>query len=141
MPDTRKPVVYLSGPIHGLPDSDCRDWREEAKTRLAPWFTVLDPLRHDWRGRESEEAVRRAIIKADMADVHEADYLLVNAAAPGWGTAMELMMAVECGATTVTFGAPDNPSPWLVHYTNYAVDTLEEACDFLVGCADPAKWQ
>lgn len=74
---TSQLVLYLCGGINGLSDSDCRDWREAAKERLAEHFTILDPMRRDYRGREAECVDE--IVDGDFADLNLSDLTLVNA--------------------------------------------------------------
>lgn len=84
--------VYFAGPIHQQPDSLCKAWRHTATTclRLAG-CEVLDPMAHDYRGREEQHA--EEIVSRDQESIELSDVLLVNANAASWGTAMEIAYA------------------------------------------------
>jgi len=47
-----KKTTYLCGGINGLNDSQCKNWREEAKELLGT--ETLDPMRNDYRGIEDK---------------------------------------------------------------------------------------
>lgn len=117
-------AVYLCGGINKLPDSDAIDWREAAKSMLVG-FAHLDPMRRDYRGKESDSVTE--IVVGDLADITESSIVLANVSRPSWGTAMEVYHAFVRGKTVVAFGAGDRPSPWLVFHTHRLVTTLEEA--------------
>jgi nucleoside 2-deoxyribosyltransferase len=123
-------TVYLCGGINGLSDAECKDWRAEATAALAPTFRVLDPMRRDYRGREVENVA--AIVRGDLADIAAADVVLVNAARPSWGTAMELVYARLIGlGEIVAFNVPANPSPWLEYHCHWQFVTLAAALEYL----------
>lgn len=127
-------TVYLCGGINGLSDAECKDWREEAKAALGPaGFKILDPMRRDFRGRESTAV--REICEGDKFDIKDSDILLVNVARPSWGTAMEMMFAVgqPHRKVIVGFNCPENPSPWLTYHCDKLFRTLAEALAQLTG--------
>lgn len=108
-------TVYLCGGINGLSDSQCRDWRETAKSLLT--MPTLDPMRRDYRGREDESV--REIVRGDYADIDACDALLVNAIRPSWGTAMEIHYAYERGKLVVLWtGDAAHISPWLRYHSH-----------------------
>jgi nucleoside 2-deoxyribosyltransferase len=106
--------VYLAGPINGCTDDEANDWRTEAK-RLLPGIVTLDPMRRDYRGRESQPGVWEEIQRLDREDIQACDVVLVNAAVPSWGTARELEYAITTLGKPVVVIAPRHktPSPWL----------------------------
>lgn len=128
-------AVYLCGGINGLSDTDCRDWREHVKVRLAcptcAW-TDLDPMRRDYRGRE-DKCVRQ-IVWRDLWDILRSRALIVNCVRASWGTAMEIVYAfilrkrIIC---VVPVGA--SISPWLRFHSSVIVPTFDAAVDVLVG--------
>lgn len=129
-------TVYLCGGINGLSDADCKDWRAEAIATLCPLFYVLDPMRRDYRGRESENV--KAIVSGDLFDIQASDIVLVNAARPSWGTAMELVYAKRDfggGKFVVAFNLPEHPSPWLVWHTDARYPELAAALEHVKGMA------
>lgn len=116
--------IYLAGGINGLSDQECRDWREKAKV-LLPGHTILDPMDRDYRGVEDQNWEK--IVTQDLKDVDAADILIVNAANPSWGTAMEVRYASgEKHKPVIAFTSSLAVSPWLQFHC-IVVDTLEEA--------------
>lgn len=127
-------TVYLCGGINGLTDADCKDWREEAKAALLPaGFTVLDPMRRDYRGKEAESV--DAIVHGDLFDIQASQIILVNVARPSWGTAMEIVYARKdvFRKRVVGFNCPEEPSPWLVFHCDKLFPTLAEALEHVRG--------
>lgn len=123
--------VYLCGPIHGKADSECKEWRKVASLALVKaGHVALDPMGRDFRGRE--DANVKWIVQGDLFDIQAADALLVNAEAPGWGTAMEIMYArmQTYRKLIVAFGVPEKPSPWLTYHCDRLAPTLEAALVF-----------
>lgn len=88
-------VVYLAGPMSGLPFDECRKWRDRATKYLsrlrdartkAPLYHVLNPLRghaEDLRGKEctpcyDDVSAEKEDIRRDRYDVARADILLAD---------------------------------------------------------------
>lgn len=114
--------TYLCGGINGLNDSDCRDWREIAKVLLKT--ETLDPMRRDYRGCEDDSV--EDIVKGDLKDIAECDFVLVNAVRPSWGTAMEIVYAFQQGKRITAFVGTSRISPWL-RYHAFIWPTVEQA--------------
>lgn len=122
-------TVYLCGGINGLSDAQAKDWREELKRLFPdPSLCFLDPMRRDYRGREAENV--REIVEGDIRDIAAADFVLVNASRPSWGTALEIGYARAMKKPVLFFGAPDPVSPWLT-YHGWNLDTFENAAEYL----------
>lgn len=122
-------IVYLCGPINGMSDADCNDWRSKAKLLLEDLQT-LDPMRHDYRG--SEEARYLEIIKNDKADIDASDALLVYFDKPSFGTAMEIYYAADHGKRVVAVNASGDPtSPWVTGHAYSVFESLEGGCKCL----------
>jgi len=68
--------IYLCGPIMDEFEGEARAWRDEAKVRLAGDFTLLDPMRRNFKDREVDSA--NEIVEFDLQDIRDADILLVN---------------------------------------------------------------
>jgi methylthioribose-1-phosphate isomerase len=120
--------VYLAGGINGLADSQCKDWREYAKTRLPD---TIDPMRRDYRGREAECV--REIVELDVEDIRASRAVLANCATPSWGTAMEIYIAWNNGKAIHVVVPAGNPvSPWLRYHTDGVHTTLDAAIDALL---------
>lgn len=132
-----KQAVYLCGPINGCTDDEASGWRREVAAALVPaGFFVLDPMRRDFRGKEAGSAA--AIVHGDLFDIQASGFLLVNAARPSWGTAMEVMYAARCchpRPRAVAFAAGDRPSPWLAFHCHAVVPDLAAALDTLARLA------
>ena len=91
MPAHRK--IYLCGPIMDECDGIAREWRQKAKPLLGKHFTLLDPMRRNFKDREVDSA--NEIVEFDLQDIRNADILLVNYSKPSIGTAMEVFYAAN----------------------------------------------
>lgn len=116
-------TLYLCGPINGCTDAEAINWREHVKS-IWPGHT-LDPMRRDYRGRESECVDE--IVELDKVDVAQSDALIVNYDRPSVGTAMEILWAFERGKFIVVVARPDAViSPWLRYHSHRIVHTFED---------------
>ena len=115
--------VYLGGPINGCSDSECRDWRAEARRQLAG-HEVVDPMARDYRGREDHCVAE--IVEQDKADIDSCDVLLMNCPTPSVGTSMEILHGWERGKRVIVV-ASGRVSPWLRYHTEAVFGTLAEA--------------
>lgn len=120
--------TYLCGPILNCNDSECIDWREEAKKNLKD---TLDPMRRDYRGIQLDHI--KEIVEEDKKDIDECDSLLVKFDYPSVGTSMEILYAWERKKFIVT--VVENPdivvSPWLIYHSSAVVKTFKPAYDLL----------
>lgn len=117
-------TTYLCGGINGLTDAEATDWRTVAKDLLST--ATLDPMRRDYRGKEDESV--NEIVSGDLEDIKRADFILVNAARPSWGTAMEIVYAHKERAKKIYSVVPKPPiSPWLRFHSTEIFPSLEEA--------------
>jgi nucleoside 2-deoxyribosyltransferase len=115
--------VYLAGAIFGCSDSEAKDWREAANARLKD---TLDPLRRDYRGRESESY--REIVELDKKDIAASDAVLVNYTKPSVGTSMEIMWAWQLRVPVIVVSKPETSiSPWLRYHATKIVNAFEDA--------------
>lgn len=123
--------VYLAGAINGCTDGEANDWRDEVKRLIPKHVVVLDPMDRDYRGIEDENV--KTIVFEDTQDIYEADMILVNAARPSWGTAMEVRMAyTEAHKQVIAIVPPDIlVSPWLRAHTHHIVDDIQMAVGLL----------
>jgi nucleoside 2-deoxyribosyltransferase len=118
--------IYLAGPIHGRSDAECRDWRLAAKAAIeAAGHSVIDPMNRDYRGCEEEHAEQ--LVADDKEAIELCDALLVNANAPSWGTAMEIVYGIVWGKQVVAFSNAETISPWLRCHTNAIFHALDQA--------------
>lgn len=107
--------------------------------RTWPYYTYLDPMRRDYRGREADNL--NAIITLDKADIRACDVMLVHYTKPSVGTAMEIHYAWGLGKPIVVVdvgsGRVALPSPWLIYHATYLTATLEDAFDWIASCSLP----
>lgn len=119
--------MYLAGPINGCSDAEAQHWRAEV-TRLLNG-DVLDPMRRDYRGREDENVL--GIVEGDKRDISECQAVIVYAAHPSWGTAMEVYHAWAEGKRVVVVVPDGSVSPWLRYHSTLVVRTLAQAVESL----------
>lgn len=118
--------VYLSGPIHGCSDAECVDWRNQVKKYFP---NAIDPLRHDFRGRELENLSR--IVELDKQDIINSQAVLASCPHPSYGTAMEILYAWQAHIPVVAvvnnYDAYSQTSPWLIYHTKGIFTSYERA--------------
>ncbi len=133
MANSTKKTVYLSGPIMDEHKGRARQWREQAKTLLRPWFRILDPMRRNFVDRQVDSA--NEIVEFDLQDIRDSDIILVNYNKPSIGTSMEVFYAAhDLGKFVVTFSPFEfkECSPWMVRFSTKILGSLEDACEYLV---------
>lgn len=120
-------IIYLCGPINGCTDEECKDWRNATKKRF---HNTLDPMRRDYRGRETE--CMAEIVELDKKDIDESDALLVNHPKPSVGTAMEIFYAWQKEKMVIVVCPKGVPrSSWLIYHSYRIFETFEEAYQYL----------
>jgi len=125
-------TIYLCGPIMDELADGAREWRQTATARLSNQFTILDPMRRNFKDREVDSA--NEIVEFDLQDVREADILLVNYSKASIGTAMEVFYAAhDLGKFVVAFSPFDfqNCNPWMVRFCTKILPTVERAIDYI----------
>jgi len=125
-------TVYLSGPIMDEHLGTAREWREDAKVKLATHFKLLDPMRRNFKDREVDSA--NEIVEFDLQDVRDADILLVNYNKASIGTSMEVFYAAQDMKKFVIAFSPfafQDCSPWMVRYCTKILPSLDRACEYL----------
>ena len=101
-------------------------------------YTFLDPMRRDYRGRENEPGIDKAIVDGDLQDVDDCDILLANCPTPSHGTSMEIYHHASRGGYVITVCPNPRPSPWLTRWSRHVVPTIEDAIKLLPTVA--AEW-
>lgn len=147
----RNPLVYLAGPIAGIPGTDALEWRSVATLWLENrMIECLDPMRakdvlatpqristnfNDY-AISGPFFTAKGIMARDFADVKRCDALLVNllgAKKPSLGTVMELAWAYLLQKPVVVAieaeGNPHDLHPMLHEAMPFRVETLDEAID------------
>jgi len=124
--------IYLSGPIMDEHEGEARQWREEAKRLLGEKFFLLDPMRRNFKDREVDSA--NEIVRFDLQDVEDADFILVNYNKASIGTSMEIFHASHnLGKFIVAFSPFEfvECSPWIVKYCTKILPSLEDASEYI----------
>ena len=125
-------TIYLCGPIMDEQAGAARDWRALARRKLERRFTLLDPMRRNFKDREVDSA--NEIVEFDLQDIRHADLLLVNYNKPSIGTAMEVFYAAQnLGKFVVAFSPfPFQAcNPWMVRYCTKILPTLDAAVVYI----------
>ena len=113
-------------------EGEARQWREEAKRILGEKFFLLDPMRRNFKDREVDSA--NEIVRFDLQDVEDADFILVNYNKASIGTAMEIFHASHnMGKFIVGFSPFEfkECSPWMVKYCTKILPSLEDAAEYI----------
>jgi len=127
-----KKIIFLSGPMRGIPKKEGIAWREKAKKLLGKKFKVL----HAYRGREKKETFpdpRGAVIR-DKNDIMKAEIIIVNDTYENVsmiGTSMEVFYAYSLNKVVIIFGNAHKGDYWLDYHSHIRVNSLEEACDLV----------
>ncbi|RKX32503.1 MAG: hypothetical protein DRP22_02165 [Verrucomicrobia bacterium] len=125
--------IYLCGPIMDVHEGHARQWREAAKKMLQEHFTILDPMRRNFKDREVDSA--NEIVEFDLQDIRDADIVLVNYSKPSIGTAMEVFYAShDLGKFVVAFSPFEfkDCSPWMVRFCTKILPDLESAVRYII---------
>ena len=129
----KKLKVYLSGPIMDAAEGSAANWRAEARKALGGNFSILDPMRRNFKDREVDSA--NEIVEFDLQDVRDADILLVNYDKPSIGTSMEVFYAAhDLGKFIVAFSPFKfaECSPWMVRYCTKILPSLSAATAYIL---------
>lgn len=124
--------IYLCGPIMDEHEGHAREWREKAKKILARNFTLLDPMRRNFKDREVDSA--NEIVEFDLQDIRDADLVLVNYNKNSIGTSMEVFYASHNLKKFVVAFSPfsfKDSSPWMVRFCTKILPDLETACGYI----------
>ncbi|MCO5044158.1 MAG: nucleoside 2-deoxyribosyltransferase [Kiritimatiellae bacterium] len=127
-----KKRIYLCGPIMDEHEGHARAWRQRAKELLSKNFTLLDPMRRNFKDREVDSA--NEIVEFDLQDIRDADIILVNYNKNSIGTSMEVFYASHDLKKFVVAFSPftfKDSSPWMVRFCTKIHPTLESACAYI----------
>jgi nucleoside 2-deoxyribosyltransferase len=127
-----KKKIYLCGPIMDEHEGVARAWREQAKQELSREFTLLDPMRRNFKDREVDSA--NEIVEFDLQDIRDADIVLVNYCKNSIGTSMEVFFAShDLGKFVITFSpfSFQDCNPWMVRFSTKILPSLEAACRYI----------
>ncbi|MCE9616635.1 MAG: nucleoside 2-deoxyribosyltransferase domain-containing protein [Lentisphaerae bacterium] len=124
--------IYLCGPIMDEVDGKAREWRKAAAKLLGKQFTILDPMRRNFKDREVDSA--NEIVEFDLQDVRDADIILVNYNKSSVGTSMEVFYASHVLQKFVIAFSPftfKDSSPWMVRFCTKILPSLEIATAYI----------
>jgi hypothetical protein len=113
-------------------EGHARAWRQEAIRQLKDHFTLLDPMRRNFKDREVDSA--NEIVEFDLQDVRDADIILVNYSKASIGTSMEVFYASHDLNKFVVAFSPftfKDSNPWMVKFCTKILPTLEEAVTYI----------
>ena len=125
-------TIYLCGPIMDEQGGVAREWRKTAAKKLGRAFTLLDPMRRNFKDREVDSA--NEIVEFDLQDIRNADLLLVNYNKPSIGTAMEVFYASHHLGKFVVAFSPftfKDSSPWMVRYCTKILPSLDASIRYI----------
>ena len=108
------------------------EWRKIVASKLGKSFTLLDPMRRNFKDREVDSA--NEIVEFDLQDIRDADIILANYSKPSIGTAMEVFYAAnDLQKFVVAFSPFDfkNCSPWMVRYCTKILPSLDMAITYI----------
>lgn len=118
------PTVYLSGAMDLVSESYARAWRDQAK-ELIREHTQLEPV--DPMDYENDSADDAEIVNRDRTLVMRSRVVLVDGRQPGWGTAMEVLIAHRQAVPVIVWGVTRAQAPkWLrFHATTFALSLAD----------------
>jgi nucleoside 2-deoxyribosyltransferase len=125
--------IYLCGPIMDETEGTAKIWRQHANEALGNKFTILDPMRRDFKDREVDSA--NEIVEFDLQDVRDADILLVNYTKNSIGTSMEVFYASHELQKFVVAFSPftfENCNPWMVRFCTKILPSLDGAIGYIL---------
>ena len=118
----------MAGPIFQSEDSECIDWRVEAK-QVLNGHEIIDPMDRDYRGVTDQ--FFKKIVEEDKALIDSCDTLLVNHIKPSVGTSMEILYAWERKKRVLLISNDNELSPWLIYHATKIFQKLSEAASYL----------
>ena len=125
--------IYLCGPIMDESEGNATIWHQHATEALGNKFTILDPMRRDFKDREVDSA--NEIVEFDLQDVRDADILLVNYTKNSIGTSMEVFYASHDLQKFVVAFSPftfENCNPWMVRFCTKILSSLDESIGYIL---------
>lgn len=137
-----KLIVFLSGPMRGVPREKALGWRKKAGKLLnKKIFTTLDAYRGRNRPRNKPDPILdpKMAVARDKQDILRSHILLVNDSySPEQypktsmiGTAMEILFAYMNNIPVIVFGSARKENYWLNVHSHVRLDSLEEACSYI----------
>jgi hypothetical protein len=124
-------TIYLSGPIKGCTDEECRGWRDQVKCELAGMYEFIDPMSRDFRGKE-ETVTSYLVVAPDLNEISRSDIVICNFGKLSIGTAQEQVYADLFRKKVIVFGQYRN-HPWVRYHRKLSFDTISGVIRYLKG--------
>jgi nucleoside 2-deoxyribosyltransferase len=129
-----KRKVFLSGPIQGMEEN--QSYRDVIRgIGLRCGYEPIDPwLREKVIYKDVEpnwwrNVPPKGFIKRDLEDIEKCDVLVAYLPRLSAGTCMELFYAKLKGKRTIVICGIENPSPWIVAYSDVLLNKIEDLED------------
>jgi nucleoside 2-deoxyribosyltransferase len=127
---SKKPLVYLAGPISGCNDDQSRRWRASVKERHGDEFEFIDPT-DELVDRDEHGSVE--IVRKDELAIARADAVLANMWKESIGTSIGVALARAKGKTVVIADPNHLNSRTLAYYADAVAKTVPESVKRLRG--------
>ena len=131
-----KGKVFLSGPIQGMEEN--QSYRDVIRNIcLRCGYEAIDPWLRErviYRGAEPNwwrNVPTKGFIKRDLEDIEKCEVLIAYLPRLSAGTCMELFYAKLKGKRTITVCEIENPSPWIIAYSDVILNRIEDLEDLL----------
>jgi nucleoside 2-deoxyribosyltransferase len=131
-----KGKVFLSGPIQGMEENQSyRDVIRDICLRCG--YEAIDPWLREkviYKGGEPNwwrNVSPKGFIKRDLKDIEECDVLVAYLPRLSAGTCMELFYAKLMKKRTITICEIENPSPWILAYSDVILNRIKDLEDLL----------
>ena len=131
-----KGKIFLSGPIQGMEENQSyRDIIRDICLRCG--YEAIDPWLREkiiYKGAEPNwwrNVPTKSFIKRDLEDIEKCEVLIAYLPRLSAGTCMELFYAKLKGKRTITVCEIENPSPWIIAYSDGILTRIEDLEDLL----------
>lgn len=130
--------VYLAGPIEGVAEATKLGWRQLASNLLGEMhgWKVLDPCRRPpFHTNKKTRKNGTRLVRADLKDIKEADWVLLNLADRGagkaWGSLCELTYAYLHKKPVVTVLEKGTRHPFVEYFSKKVFRDIDTALLYL----------
>lgn len=127
----KTPIIYLSGSIASLTETEARGWRNAIKDEF-PQYEYRDPARRIYNDEHADD---KEIVIGDKIDMDQSDVFLVNLTQYSAGTVMEIYHGYINNKMVVVvnnMGIPDSHvSPWVSYHATIVVPSLYKGMSYI----------
>ena len=126
-------IVYLAGPIEGIPFEQAKGWRETATSFFKEHgVTTLDPTRRkQFHDQPYSYDLAKKIVRLDVNDIHQSHVVLLNLKERGqgraWGTICEMVIAASRDRAVIAVLEEGFKHPFVDVFCTEIHHTLEDA--------------